>query len=117
MGKREGGDIWVYVYEANNNTSTARNRENSGASYFQIIDENRETVAEPCHFKFTLYSPSDTNAYCYADWFGTYSRDGGNCTNIHGGVQFKQTPAVDGVRFYMSSGNIDSGVFKLYGIT
>jgi len=109
--------LWVYHYEQSDNTDTARNRDPSGGGYFQILDECRETVAEPGHFRLTLYSPSDTNAYCYADWIATYSRDGGNCNFLRGAVQFKQTPAVDGIRFYMSSGNIDSGVFKLYGIT
>ncbi len=109
--------LWIYHYEQSDNTDTARNRDPSGAGYFQILDECRETTEEPGHFRLTLYSPSDTNAYCYADWIATYSRDGGNCNFLRGAVQFKQTPAVDGIRFYMSSGNIDSGVFKLYGIT
>ena len=109
--------LWVYHYEQSDNADTARNRDPSGAGYFQVLDECRETVAEPGHFRLTLYSPSDTNAYCYADWIATYSRDGGNCNFLRGAVQFKQTPAVDGITFFMSSGNIDSGVFKLYGIT
>ena len=32
------------------------------------------------------------------------------------GIYVANTAAVDGVRFYFGSGNIDSGVFKLYGI-
>jgi hypothetical protein len=109
--------IWVYHYVKHDSSSDSLNREPSGGAYFQILDEITETVAAPSHFKLTLYSPSDTNANCYADWVGTYDRDGGTLTNIRGSVEFKQTAAVDGIRFYMSSGNIDSGVFKLYGIT
>ena len=109
--------IWVYQYLKNDSSSASLNREPSGGAYFQILDEITETVAAPSHFTLTLYSPSDANANCYADWVGTYDRDGGTLTNIRGSVEFKQTAAVDGIRFYMSSGNIDSGVFKLYGIT
>ena len=108
---------WVYHYEQNDNSDTARNRENSNATYFQILDEVREVVAEPAHFRLTFYSPSDANAYTYADWLATYSRDGGNANFLRGVVQYQQAQAQDGIRFYMSSGNIDSGVFKLYGIT
>jgi len=109
--------IWIYRYNQSNDSGDTINRDPSGGGYFQILDECRETVAEPGHFRLTLYSPSDTNAYCYADWIATYSRDGGSANILRGGVQFKQTAAVDGIRFYMSSGNIDSGVFKLYGLT
>ena len=31
--------------------------------------------------------------------------------------RIEETAAVDGVRFFMASGNIDAGIFKLYGIT
>ena len=34
-----------------------------------------------------------------------------------GGGKLENTTAVTGVRFYFSSGNIESGIFKLYGIT
>ena len=108
---------WIYQYEANNNSDTARNRENSAGDYFQILDEVREVVAEPGHFVVNFYSPSDSNAHTYADWIGTYSRDEGQTVKITGAAQHLQAQAQDGFRFYMSSGNIDSGVFKLYGIT
>ena len=101
----------------NNNSDTARNRENSAGNYFQILDEVREVVAEPGHFVLNFYSPSDSNAHTYADWIGTYSRDEGQTVKITGAAQHNQAQAQDGIRFYMSSGNIDSGVFKLYGLT
>ena len=34
-----------------------------------------------------------------------------------GCARIEETTAVDGVRFKMSSGGIESGVIKLYGIT
>ena len=108
---------WIYQYEANNNSDTSRNRENSAGDYFQILDEVREVVAEPGHFVVNFYSPSDSNAHTYADWIGTYSRNGGATVKITGAAQHNQAQAQDGIRFYMSSGNIDSGVFKLYGLT
>ncbi len=41
---------------------------------------------------------------------GDYSFD------IHVAGYFNVTAAIDGIQFSMSSGNIDSGVIKLYGI-
>ena len=42
---------------------------------------------------------------------GSYSFD----INVAG--YFNTTSAIDGLQFSMSSGNIDSGTFKLYGVS
>jgi len=41
----------------------------------------------------------------------------GNVSTITFAAKYADTLAITGVRFYMTSGNIDSGVFKLYGIS
>ena len=63
-----------------------------------------------------LHNPSGTtfSKMFQADATGISAGGRGNKT-IVGGF-YNSTSAVDGVRFYMSSGNIDLGTFKLYGI-
>ena len=71
---------------------------------------------ESCSGYLELYNPSSTTfvkhfmarTQCYA--YNNYSMDNyvaGYCNT---------TSAIDGVRFKMSSGNIDAGTIKLYGI-
>ena len=43
--------------------------------------------------------------------------DAGNTCVEHFGAKYDGTFAVTGVRFYMTSGNIDSATIKLYGIS
>ena len=40
-----------------------------------------------------------------------------NCKDTYVGGYFNTTSAIDAIQFSMSSGNIDSGVIKLYGVT
>ena len=61
-----------------------------------------------------LFNPSSTS-YTRAFGVGTYMRTNGNIWLMQSGGQRKSTTAVNAVRFIMSSGNIASGVFTLYG--
>ena len=43
---------------------------------------------------------------------------GGNLMNVFGGYNYTTTNEVDGISFFMESGNIDAGaVFTLYKVT
>mgnify|MGYP006408303905 CR=1 FL=1 len=65
-----------------------------------------------------LFNPSSTtfikhflitDSYVYGDSYGAFSDRKGGYINT--------TTAIDGVKFQMASGNIDSGDFCLYGLT
>ena len=47
----------------------------------------------------------------------THTQDGDQVGSTVGSGRLDSTTAVDGVRFYMGSGNIDSAVIKMYGVT
>ncbi len=47
----------------------------------------------------------------------TYVRKTGILFRNFGGAMNKTSSAVNGIRFFMSSGNISSGVFKMYGVS
>ena len=86
-------------------------------SYQSLLKELGNDNDQSCSGKLFLFSPSNTtfvkhfmseiNASLYVD----YVRN----TFVAGYCNV--TAAIDGVDFKMSSGNIDSGVIKMYGIT
>lgn len=63
-----------------------------------------------CNPSSTTFNTLIRGDFCMVDGSGRIAH-GVNAT------QYLSTTAVTGVRFFMESGNIDSGIFKLYGIT
>ena len=109
----------VYQNEAGTSTSLAyvTDYDLSNATGVQSIgyigNENDESCAGTLH----LYDPSSTTfvKHFIATTPGYHgsnlaltSRVGGYCNT---------TSAIDGVQFSMTSGNIDSGTFKMYGVS
>lgn len=69
-------------------------------------------------FEFALKSPADTASYKICQWNLGYSRVTTEVTQVTEGMSVftNSAAAVDGVRFYNSSGAVTSGVYYLYGI-
>ena len=66
--------------------------------------------------RFTLYAPSSTTyVKHFQAEFSTYKVDPAEY-NTHIAGYINDTTAIDDIRFKMSSGNIDSGVVKMYGL-
>ena len=85
---------------------------------FQRISEECGNDNDQCISGYLhLYNPSSTtfvkhfisnsNTYHRADW---------SFNNFCAGY-FNNTSAIDAIQFKMSSGNMDAGVIKLYGIS
>ena len=66
--------------------------------------------------RFILYNPSDTTFTKQMRGDSIHVKSDGYPELFHFGGRLDTTSAVDGIRLFMSSGNIDSGLFKLYGI-
>ena len=64
-----------------------------------------------------LFNPSDTTFQKTIQGNIVFINDSGNMCVEHFGGTYDGTFAVTGVRFYMTSGNIDSAIIKLYGIS
>ena len=110
----------AYHDEADSGTSVGENTSNDIAqgTGYQMIghipgNDNDQSVSgtlylfSPASTTFVKHFISNFNSYTYHNYsLNTYV--GGYC-NV--------TAAIDGVDFKMSSGNIDSGVIKMYGIT
>ena len=82
-----------------------------------LITNLGSDTGEGCNFNLNIPDCSDTALYkafhCYSGWINS---SGKHNTGISGGAWKGATSAIDGLRLYMSSGNIESGTFKLYGL-
>ena len=84
-------------------------------SYLRLADSLSTSADESTSGILHLFNPSDTT-------FATHfiSRSSVSNTEAKDGFvagYFNTTSAIDAIQFKMSSGNIDSGVIKLYGVS
>jgi len=108
----ETGSGGTLRYEANN-LDLAQSTSSQTISSFLSNDNDSSTNGT-----VYLYSPSSTTfVKHFMSIFQSNSSGGGaNSINQYGAGYCNVTAAIDGVQFSMSSGNIDSGTIKLYGI-
>ena len=64
-----------------------------------------------------LHEPSNTTFNTHSAYYFTYCNNADKLVHTNGGGRIESATAVTGVKFFMSSGNIDSAIIKLYGIT
>ena len=87
-----------------------------GTGFQQLVTESSNSADSNCVGTLTLFNPSSTTyvknfiARTNGMTFGTYSHEG-YCAGY-----FNTTSAINAIRFQYSSGNIDDGIIKLYGV-
>jgi hypothetical protein len=109
----------AYHNEADTDTNlqynTTRDLAQSTA-FQQLVTESSNSADSNCVGTLTLFNPSSTTyvkhfiARTNGMTFGTYSHEG-YCAGY-----FNTTSAINAIRFQYSSGNIDDGIIKLYGV-
>jgi hypothetical protein len=71
----------------------------------------------PTSFEYRVHSPASTSYAKGVDWAGFFYRNGATSGAwFAGGGVNSSTSALTGVRFYLASGVITAGTFRLYGI-
>lgn len=68
------------------------------------------------NFEVTLYNPAQSTANNGFTWIGKYNDSTSGSSVFQGGSRRLATQVNTAIRFQMSSGNIASGTFKLYGL-
>ena len=69
-------------------------------------------------FTVTLSNPANTALQQLVMWQGQWDTPAGSTTaNSFGGGNYSTAEAIDGIQFLMSSGNVESGKFSLYGLS
>ncbi len=116
-GTFQTGTDYERMYARIHATSGAYEYSNSDNATFIIAgnDVGNEADEHLCG-RFILYTPSDTTFTKLMRGDSIAVKSDGYPELFHFGGRLDTTSAVDGIRLYMGSGNIDSGLFKLYGI-
>ena len=70
-------------------------------------------VANGTHY---IFNANNASEYTMITQTTAYVNNSAQLRGMHGGGVFESAEATKGVQFYMNSGNIVSGEFKLYGI-
>ena len=87
----------------------------NGTAFQQIARGTRNEADDNCSGSLTLFNPSSTTFVKHyiasANTVGTAESD-----VYHTAGYFNTTSAIDEIQFKMSSGNIDAGVIKMYGV-
>lgn len=88
----------------------------SDTKFSLVGNANSATAAASISGEVSFFSPDDTTYYKqYAARI--INQNGANRTeDITAGGNHRAATAIDGIRFYMSTGNISVGAFRLYGI-
>tara|TARA_R100001082_G_scaffold109735_1_gene87611 strand:- start:679 stop:1317 length:639 start_codon:yes stop_codon:yes gene_type:complete len=75
--------------------------------------DNDQSITGTLH----LFDPSNTTFIKHFLSESSTNADAGTMQHTFVGGYCNTTTAIDGVQFKFSSGNIDSGIFKMYGVT
>jgi hypothetical protein len=91
----------------------------NGIDYIRLASVCGSNANANTNFNLTINNPSQTNGFhtfqCLCNWY--YPEAAATYTGKQDAAgTYKSTTAVTAIRFFMDSGNIASGVFKLYGI-
>ena len=101
------------------------NPNNSGggsATQIQILDVSTSSRAlgnaagEFLNADIKIFNPSNANHFCTIGFVTHHQNQDGAVTINHGSGQRSTAKAINGIRLFLSVGNITSGIFKLYGI-
>jgi|TARA_X000001388_G_C2159633_1_gene95676 hypothetical protein len=116
------GDLGSYqrsISHENNASSGNLDEVNASANMdpLQITGSGScgSATGEGACFDFHLYNPAGS-LYKNIAILGTFMDNATSMRMIIGSANITSTSAVNAVRFFMASGNIASGTFKLYGV-
>jgi len=109
-------------YHLENDTSTGLAYNSSfdaaqSTSYVNLIANVGNNDDQCCSGTFHLFDPSNTTFHKHFHCVSNNSQGLDRTYNTFVGGYFNDTDNIDAISFKFSSGNIDSGTFKLYGVS
>jgi hypothetical protein len=92
-------------------------RSNAAAQIRMVEGGLGNTSTKSLNGRIFFYAPSDTTKHKNFQFYFSYAETGTAHKHIRGGALYKSTTnAINGIRLFMSSGNIAEGEFRLYGL-
>jgi hypothetical protein len=103
------------VYGASN-VNTVFGINSNGDSSIRLAANGITTNAtDTCNIEISMYNPAGTRGVCFG--YVVSMHNSGNTAMMDQGAAYRVAGAdVDALQFFLSSGNISSGTFTLYGI-
>ena len=80
------------------------------------IDAPGDQTGEQCNFVVNFFNPSQTAGYSHVTYQGSYVNHSAQSACFSGNGVYESTGDIDAFRIIMSTGDIASGDFKLYGL-
>ena len=118
-GAYKTDSYYNYVHrEFNAGGSVGSTNSTTNGSFRLMGDGVGSDTGENANGELIIYTPSDTTEKKMISWTCSHQRnDLEMCHGIGAGHYNNGESACTGIKLYMSSGNIATGLFKLYGIT
>lgn len=122
--QKQGGVYKVDNYQyhlsrSSNSAATYAASANGNTSSYLLADDLSDPSGPEGGASFVMYIPNPSNTTLRKTVFATgvaSSANNGAAQMTFAGDNFDLTSALTGIRFFMSSGNISVGTFRLYGI-
>ena len=111
--------FWAYHDEGDSETSLgylASRDLAQGTGFTDLSGSVGNGNDESCSGELTLFNPSSTTFVKHFISRSSLYEGSSYAMNVHTGGYCNVTAAIDGVQFKMSSGNMDAGTIKLYGL-
>ena len=107
-----------YVLATNTQTTQSTNNYTNIDS-IEAASNIHNTVGRELNIQFNISNPASTNNIKMVRWSGMYYHENSRMGHVNGagGLDGGITSAITGLRFYMDSGNIATGIFRLYGVS
>ena len=112
-----GASDYIYGSEGIRNDGVAGSISSTGDTKISITDNGGDSTAESTNFVLKLFQPSNSALETQVLISATYDTGAsGRLDNRYGGGKRVSAAIVDAVQILLSSGNISTGEFKLYGV-
>jgi hypothetical protein len=120
-GAYSSASIYDWISDrAGTNSPNGTNSANTATSIIKITSDDNVYSGTPAASNFVMYvyNPASTSLYKFFSAHGqtTSLGDDKQVTRINHCSNATTTSAMTGIRFFLSTGNITSGSFRLYGI-
>ena len=106
-------DVVWKVLRAN---TTPEDAYGSGTFFMGVDNYIGTATGEVANGTTYIFNANNSSEYTMITQTTAYVNNSAQLRGMHGGGVFESAEATKGVQFYMNSGNIVSGEFKLYGI-
>lgn len=96
--------------------NTDLERQQSGATEMEVTRNLQGTGNNNCSFTMWIFNANNSSEYTYFTNEAVAMTSSTQAEGMAGGNVYSHTSSVDGLNFFFSSGNINSGRFILYGL-